>query len=150
MDNGATGDKGKTELAGLRIELVTAAPIRDMISLYKDAGWWEDAYDNCHGFLVDIPKKSALFAGAFLGNKMIGMGRALSDLCSDGYIQDIAVLTRYRGNGIGQQIVQHLAQELKSRGVDWIGLVAEPGTQLFYEKMGFTPLKDYIPLKLEG
>ncbi len=138
-----------TQISGLSIRLVRSAPVPDMIALYKDAGWWEDGYDASHGFLVKIPKDSALFAGAFLNGQMIGMGRALSDLCSDAFIQDIAVLTVYRGQGIGRKIVLYLAQELKNRGVDWIGLVAEPGTQAFYERMGFYPLKDHIPLRLK-
>jgi len=138
-----------TEISGVSIRLIRSAPVPDMIALYKDAGWWEDAYDASHGFLVKIPKDSALFAGAFLHGKMIGMGRALSDLCSDAFIQDIAVLKSHRGQGIGRKIVLYLAQELKKHGVDWIALVAEPGTQAFYERMGFHPLKDHIPLKLE-
>ncbi len=134
---------------GPSIRLVHSAQIIDMIALYKDAGWWEESYDDAHEFLVNIPKDSALFAGAFFREKMIGMGRVLSDLCSDAFIQDIVVLKTYRGEGIGRQIVLFLAEELKKHGVDWIGLVAEPGTQGFYEGMGFVPLKNHIPMKLE-
>lgn len=142
--------KHKTVNAGLDIRLVRSAPVEDMIALYKDAGWWETAYDDSHEFLLKIPKESALFAGAFWDGKMIGMGRALSDLCSDAFIQDIAVLKSHRKKGIGRQIVLYLARELKKRGVDWIGLVAEPGTQAFYQRMGFTPLENHTPMKLEG
>jgi spermidine synthase len=135
-------------IPGLEIKLVKTAPVPDMIALYKDAGWWEESYNESHEFLTKIPKGSALFAGAFMKGKMIGMGRALSDLCSDAYIQDIVVLKEYQGRSIGRKIVQILVSELKQRGVDWIGLVAEPGTQAFYEKMGFELMTDYIPFKL--
>ena len=133
----------------MEIRLTRTAPVKDLISLYRDAGWWEDAYDASPGFLEKIPKDSALFAGAFLNKKMIGMGRALSDLSSDAYIQDIAVLKSYQGRGIGKMIVQALITELKARGVDWIGLIAEPGTKRFYEKLGFARMENHIPLKLE-
>jgi spermidine synthase len=96
-----------------------------------------------------IPEKSALFAGAFLEKKLIGMGRALSDLCSDAYIQDVVVLSAYQKHGIGSLIVNFLIEELKKRGVDWIGLIGEPGTRVFYENLGFRQMKDYIPFKLE-
>jgi membrane protein insertase Oxa1/YidC/SpoIIIJ len=31
-------------------------------------------------------------------------------------------------------------------GLTWIGLVAEPGTQKFYEKLGFHPLTGFQPM----
>ena len=133
----------------IEIKLVRTADVGDLIALYKDAGWWEDAYDDSPLFLEKIPKDSALFAGAFAGEKMVGMGRALSDRASDAYIQDIAVLKSCRGRGLGKRIVRELIRGLKEMGVDWIGLVAEPGTNLFYEKLGFREMKGYVPFKLE-
>lgn len=140
----------KTEkLNGLEIKLVRTVPVDALQALYQDAGWWQDDYKISDAFLLLIPEKSALFAGAFLEKKLIGMGRALSDLCSDAYIQDIAVLSAYQKLGIGTLIVSFLIQELKKKGVDWIGLIGEPGTLPFYEKLGFRPMKDHIPFKLE-
>ena len=147
MDKGEKNTQSFSEQ--VRIELVTQAPVKDMIDLYKDAGWWESSYEQNHDFLSRLPEKSSLFAGAFVDNQMVGMGRALSDLCSDGFIQDIVVLKSQRGKGIGRQIVVFLARELQKKGVDWIGLIAEPGTTPFYSKLGFKPLKDHIPMKLE-
>jgi len=137
------------KLNGLEIKLVHTVPVDALQALYQDAGWWQDNYKISDAFLRQIPEKSALFAGAFLEKKLIGMGRALSDLCSDAYIQDIAVLSAYQKLGIGTLIVSFLIQELKKKGVDWIGLIGEPGTLSFYEKLGFRPMKDHIPFKLE-
>ncbi len=140
----------KTEkLNGLEIKLVRTVPVDEFQALYKDAGWWQDNYKISDAFLRQIPEKSALFAGAFLEKKLIGMGRALSDLCSDAYIQDVAVLSAYQKLGIGTLIVSFLIQELKKMGVDWIGLIGEPGTLSFYEKLGFRQMTDHIPFKLE-
>ncbi len=141
--------KNPSASADIEIRLVRTAAVGDMIALYKDAGWWEDAYDTSHLFLEKIPKDSALFAGAFTGEKMIGMGRALSDRSSDAYIQDIVVLKSYQCRGLGKKIVQKLIRGLKEMGVDWIGLIAEPGTNLFYENLGFREMKGYVPFKLE-
>jgi len=57
---------------------------------------------------------------------MIGMGRSLSDLTSDAYIQDVVVLQAYRGRGIGKKIIEKLITGLKDHGVDWIGLIGDP------------------------
>lgn len=139
----------KTEkLKGLEIRLVRTVPVDQLQALYQDAGWWQDDYKTTDPFLRKIPEKSALFAAVFFEKKLIGMGRALSDLCSDAYIQDVVVLSNYQKLGIGSMIVTFLIQELKKRGVDWIGLIGEPGTRAFYENLGFRQMKDYIPFKL--
>jgi len=137
------------KLNGLEIKLVRTVPVDEFQALYQDAGWWQDDYKISDAFLRRIPEDSALFAGAFWEKKLIGMGRALSDLCSDAYIQDVVVLSAYQKLGIGSMIVTFLIQELKKRGVDWIGLIGEPGTRGFYENLGFRQMKDYIPFKLE-
>ena len=134
-------------LCRVAIRPIKSALAEDLKALYRDAGWWEPSYDRNPEFLNYIVKDSAVFIGAFYKKKMIGMGRALSDLVSDAYIQDVTVLKTYRGKGIGKKIIQALIKELKKKGVDWIGLVAEPGTSSFYKELGFDELKDHIPLR---
>lgn len=134
----------------IEIKCVTSASLQDMIRLYKDAGWWQPSYDRDSGFLMEIVKNSALFAGAFQGNRMVGMGRALSDNVSDAYIQDVVVRKTHRGKGIGKKIIGLLVKRLEEKGVDWIGLVAEPDTNDFYKQLGFEPLKGHTPLKYKG
>ncbi len=134
----------------INIKIIASAPITDLIALYKSAGWWEPSHDQNPAFLNHIVKDSALFVGAFANEQMIGMGRALSDMTSDAYIQDLAVLDEHKGKGIGRKIVQILLEKLKENGVDWIGLIAQPGTSSFYKELGFEQLKDHVPLKYKG
>ena len=132
----------------IQIRVIHSADTEDVVRLYKAAGWWEKHYV-AEAFIPPMVKNSACFAGAFDGEHMVGMGRAVSDNVSDAYIQDIVVLPEYRGQGIGGKIVKVLISELKARGVDWIGLVGEPGTGEFYARLGFKPLKGFIPMKLD-
>ncbi len=136
-------------VGSIEVKIIRSASVHELIMLYKAAGWWESSWDENHDFLDHIVKDSAVFAAAFRGRKMIGMGRALSDLASDAYIQDVAVLEKYRGKGIGKKIVEKLVKKLTEHGVDWIGVVAQPGTSEFYEKIGFLQLKDHTPLKFK-
>ncbi len=106
------------DLSSVSCRLVQTADITDLKSLYQDAGWWDQACERHPDFLSRIVSGSALFAGAFDRTKMIGMGRALSDLSSDAYIQDVVVLRDYRGRGIGRQIIRTLITCLKEHGVD--------------------------------
>ncbi len=134
----------------ISIKIVKQAAITDLIALYKSAGWWEPSFDQNHDFLNNIVKDSAIFAGAFYKEKLIGMGRALSDLASDAYIQDVAVLNEFRGQGIGKKLIQLLIEQLKENSVDWIGLIASPGTSQFYKQIGFKEMKNHVPLKYDG
>ena len=131
----------------LIVKTIKSASRQELINLYKGAGWWESSYNKHPEFLNHVVEDSALFVGAFLEKKLIGIGRALSDLASDAYIQDVTVLKEFRGKGIGKKIIQTLIKKLKENGVDWIGLVAQPGTSFFYEELGFEVLKDHVPLK---
>ena len=132
----------------VEIRFLQTAPMEALIDLYKGAGWWEDDQAD-PGFLYDLVRDSALFAGAYENGNLIGMGRALSDSISDAYIQDVTVLKPYRGRGIGEKIILSLIRGLREKGVDWIGLIAEPGTFPFYEKFGFRKMEGHIPLKLD-
>lgn len=134
----------------ITISVIETAPREDLIHLYKEAGFWEPDWDDNHSFIDTVVSDSAVFVGAFQSHTMIGMGRALSDLSSDAYIQDLAVLKRFRGRGIGRKIVEKLITQLHAHNVDWIGVVANPGTESFYEKIGFELLEDHIPLKLKS
>lgn len=137
-------------LSQLIIKPIKSASKKDLIRIYKEAGWWDTSNDKHPEFLNQIVKDSAVFVGVFLEKKLIGIGRALSDLASDAYIQDVAVLKEFRGKGIGRKIIQTLIEKLKENNVDWIGLIAEPGTSSFYEELGFKVLKDHVPLKYKG
>lgn len=134
----------------IEIRLIKTASLTELVTLYKDAGWWKDSYGEAPEFLRGILAGSALFAGAFENQRLIGMGRALSDKASDAYIQDVAVLKKFRGRGIGKKIIQTLIAGLNAWGVEWIGLIAEPGTTEFYENLGFQQLEGHVPLKLKN
>lgn len=133
--------------ANIIIKPVQSAPRDDLVCLYKEAGWWDDSWGSHPEFLDSIAQDSSVFVGAFLKKELIGMGRALSDLSSDAYIQDVTVKKEFRGKGIGKKIIKTLIKQLKKNGVDWIGLVAQPGTSSFYKSLGFEVLKEHVPLK---
>jgi spermidine synthase len=132
----------------IQVKIIQEASPQDLIRLYIDAGWWKPEYDADPSFLKCLVQKSALFAGAFHQDSLIGMGRALSDMISDAYIQDVAVLKPFQRQGIGTRIIRTLIDGLKQNHVDWIGLIGEPGTDLFYTRLGFRKLIGHVPYQL--
>lgn len=123
---------------------------RDLIRLYRAAGWWKPLAPPPPGYLDALVKGSVCFVGAFCGGRMIGMGRCLSDGASDAYIQDVTVLRGYRNRGVGKRIIVKILRCLKSRGVDWIGLIAEPGSLTFYRGLGFQAMRGCHPMRWGG
>jgi GNAT superfamily N-acetyltransferase len=135
----------------IEIKTVTRVDRRDVKELYRQAGWWNDDDETPDGssWIDAMVGGSFCFVGAFRRGRMIGMGRAVSDGASDAYIQDVTVLKEFRGRGLGALIVGAIRDFLLARGIGWIGLVAEPGTQPFYRRLGFAALAGYTAMKLE-
>ena len=121
----------------IRIETEFSAEfLRDAAGLYRLAEW-VGPEDDC-AFLGTALENSCAVAAAYDTGHLVGMGRALGDGVSDAYIQDVVVDPDFRRRGVGGAIVRTLVAELKRRGVDWIALVGEPGTEEFYRSLGFT------------
>jgi ribosomal protein S18 acetylase RimI-like enzyme len=135
----------------VEIKVITVADRDSLKKLYQQAGWWQES-DQAPGgdsWVDRLVQGSFCFVGAFSGGTMVGMGRAVSDGASDAYIQDVTVLNEFRGRGIGAGIIDKIVGFLKSRRIGWIGLVAEPGTQAFYQRLGFAVLEGYVPMLLK-
>ena len=126
---------------------VTPAERAELTELYRSAGWIGAAASG--EFLERAVAGSFVAVGAFTAEgRLVGFGRALSDGASDAYLQDIVVHPGFRKRGIGGEIVRFLTAELRRRGVDWIGLVGEPGTERFYEELGFAAQRNFTLWKL--
>ena len=130
----------------IEYEAVSAAPLDEIVELYKSAGWWQES-PQARAVIPAMIRGSLCFMVArSLDGKIIAMGRVISDGHSDAYIQDVVVLETYRGQGIGRELIRRLTQFCVARNISWIGLIAEPGTQSVYEELGYGPLIDYQPM----
>ena len=120
--------------------------LSQIVSLYQEQGWWNDATDT-HNLLVQLIANSHCFLiGVTDGPKVVAMGRAISDRTSDAYIQDVAVQRGYRKAGMGTAVITRIIERLQSDGITWIGLISEKNSHPFYEKIGFTRLPGAFPM----
>lgn len=119
----------------------------EIVELYKAGGWWKDSYDPSG--IKSLIKGSFAFAVAIDkdSKKAIGMGRLISDGVSDAYIQDLVILPSYRGEGVGKQLAKALLDYCLSKGIRWVGLIAEPEQDGFYSSLGFKTMKNHVPMK---
>jgi ribosomal protein S18 acetylase RimI-like enzyme len=129
----------------IEIRFVNKWSVEEIVNLYKAGGWWKESWSSL--YINNMIKGSFVFAIAIDDkDKTIGMGRVLSDGISDGYIQDLVVLPKYRYLGIGKQIVNKLVNHCLSKGIRWIGLIAEPGNEIFFSSLGFKTMKNHTPM----
>ncbi|WP_054848540.1 GNAT family N-acetyltransferase [Methanoculleus chikugoensis] len=138
-----------TEEAGIEVRLVNVWDVETIADLYRAGGWWDERWDP-----ADL---TALIEGSFAfvvavdrtTGKAVGMGRVISDGgVSDGYVQDLVVLPPgYRGHGIGTMILSALLDYCTAKGVAWVALVAEPGTEPFYTALGFRRMEGHTPMR---
>ena len=70
---------------------------------------------------------------------LVGAGRAVADGVDCSYLCDVAVHPKVQGTGLGGAIVDKLVE--LSSGHGKIILYANPGTEAFYRKRGFLPMK---------
>jgi ribosomal protein S18 acetylase RimI-like enzyme len=134
----------------IRIELVDFWDADQIVKLYRSEGWWKDFMDKSR--ISELIGGSYLFALAIdiSTGRPIGMGRVISDGTADAYIQDLVVLPEWRNKNAGEMIVSALIEQCVSKGISWIGLIAQPGTDAFYRSLGFEPMAGHVPMLYHG
>ncbi|MBN1569980.1 MAG: GNAT family N-acetyltransferase [Acidobacteria bacterium] len=133
-------------MSEVEYEIVNSAPIEEIVELYKAGDWWQESPESREVIPGMIKGSLCFMVARSLEGRIIGMARVISDGFSDAYIQDVVVLKSHRGLGIGRELIRRLTQFCIARKISWIGLIAEPGTQEFYEELGYGPLVDYQPM----
>jgi len=128
------------------IRVPTKEQTLQISEMYRAQGWWQP-HDNDSACLIPrIIEGSHCFVVALDGDRIVGMGRAISDGVSDAYIQDLTVKEGRRHRGIGKKILLTLLDRLRADGISWIGLIAEPGSYDLYRHAGFREMKQSVPM----
>lgn len=127
----------------------TPEQLREIVVLYRQAGWWPDEEAVDYAKLARLVTQSHCFAAAMAGEQLIGMGRAISDGVSDAYVQDVVVHPAWQGAGVGSRIVRRILDRLRAEGINWVGLIAERGSAPFYSRFGFNEMANAQPMLLK-
>jgi ribosomal protein S18 acetylase RimI-like enzyme len=91
-------------------------------------------------------ENSYLVCFVYDGERLVGMGRALSDGEYQAAIYDLVVLPEYQGLGLGRQIMETIHRQLP---VNTIILYAVPGKEPFYRKLGYYKLLTGMARRIE-
>ena len=65
---------------------------------------------------------------------------------TNGYLMNIYVLPKCRGEGVGRKIVEFLLMDAKTQGVEKIYLESSEMAKGLYRGLGFSDMRDYMKL----
>ncbi|EKO3555014.1 GNAT family N-acetyltransferase [Vibrio fluvialis] len=77
-----------------------------------------------------------LLVTAWMGDRLVGVARSVTDFCYCCYLSDLAVSEQVQAQGIGKGLIRHTFAALKP-GCQVI-LLAAPQAVDYYPKIGFT------------
>lgn len=110
-------------------------------ALYAAVGW--TAYTRDPAVLRAALRGSSYVAGAFAGDRLVGLLRAVSDDATICYVQDVLVDPSAQRAGVGRALMR-LAGERYGHVRQQVLLTDdEPGQRAFYESLGFAETRDF-------
>jgi GNAT superfamily N-acetyltransferase len=109
-------------------------------ALYDRTGWGDHELDVFERALDG----SWLVATARLGD-VVGIGRVISDGALHAFVTEMIVDERFRGRGIGAELLRMLVERTVERGITDVQLFAAAGRRPFYERNGFVARPDDAP-----
>ena len=107
--------------------------IKLKLFLNRNAFW---ARDRSLNDLKKCLANSDVIISIWLGNEIVGFGRALSDGVYRGVLWDIVIDQDHQGNGYGRLIVQNLLNSKKMKNTKKIYLMTT-NKKLFYSQVDF-------------
>ena len=112
--------------------------------LWLKSGWNESYQINKKEFIQSW-ENAYIKKGIIRQDQVIAIGRANSDGVLYSMIHDIVVDPLYRNQGLGQAMVLQLVDELKSKNIRCIQLMAAKKQVGFYQSLGFEPRPEDAP-----
>lgn len=112
----------------------------EIVDFQIKLGWPPDPFD-----LWAISLRNTVYSvSAYRSDELIAMGRLLGDRAMYWYINDMFVLAKYQGQGIGSKIIAMLLDYVRQNAFQKYGasvcLMCARDKEGFYEKLGFTRL----------
>ncbi|UGV41730.1 GNAT family N-acetyltransferase [Methanococcoides orientis] len=121
-----------------RYKLIKQIPTVEEYQTLREAVGWDRIADPK---AADVGLNNSLFCVcAVSDNKVIGCGRVIGDMGIYYYVQDIIVLPKFQGKGLGKNIMDIIIDYLEEHASpgSFVGLMAAKGLSGFYERYGFT------------
>ena len=127
------------------IRFDTEPPSADQYaSLFETTGW-NEIYQLAPHELHRAICNSWYVISAYHGERLVGIGRLVTDQVVHAMVYELIVLPGYQNQGIGGEILERLVQQCQLHGIREIQLFCARGKRSFYEKRGFDARADEAP-----
>lgn len=120
----------------IEYKINTSVSADQFIELLCESTLGERRPINDRDCMEGMVKNSNLMVTAWLGDKLIGIARSMTDFHYACYLSDLAVHKNYQNKGVGKKL-QTVTQERLGPQCKLI-LVAAPAANSYYEHLGFT------------
>lgn len=109
---------------------------RDYYELFQSTGWDRDMSID-PGQLFDAVQHSWYIINAYMGERLVGSCRVLSDGYLHAFIVEMIVDPMYQRKKIGTRMMEKVMERCHEAGIQYIQLFAATGKKDFYNRMGF-------------
>jgi len=116
-------------------ETIENVDVKQLQCVYESVGWNRHTTD----VIQTIFDASNVICLAFQQEKVVGIGRALSDGVFNAAIYDVVVHRDFQGQRIGQAIMENLLGQLEN--VSCVHLLSTTGNEAFYSQFGLKRTK---------
>ncbi|MGO1315571.1 MAG: GNAT family N-acetyltransferase [Cellulomonadaceae bacterium] len=120
----------------------------ELVALYEAVGW--SAYTRDPELLERAVAGSLRVVTAWSGDRLAGLARIVGDGASIAYLQDVLVLPRLQGGGLGRRLVRAAFAPFSHVRQHVLLTDDEPAQRAFYESLGFAEVHDVTPHALRA
>jgi ribosomal protein S18 acetylase RimI-like enzyme len=128
------GSKDDDFLKNVTISHDKIVPPQDVQDLCAAVGW-----SRREPLLIARALSNSLaVVSAWEGGILVGFARATGDHVFNATVWDVAVRPSHQRRGIGRLVMAELLKELDEYAIPLVTLYADPGTDSFYRRFGFS------------
>jgi GNAT superfamily N-acetyltransferase len=131
-------------MSPVEVRVVAAAgelPFDDVLTIYSSVGW--TAYTRDPERIRRALAGSSFVAGAFAGDRLVGLVRAISDDATISYIQDVLVHADAQRSGVGRALMAAVGERYAHVRQHVLLTDDEPVQRAFYESLGYAETRDH-------
>lgn len=121
----------------MEIKALSVPDLTVILPLYEAVGWTN--YTRAPEMLRRAFENSLLTLGAYDGDRLVGLVRAVGDGYSIVFVQDLLVLPEYQRRGIGAGLLKAVIERFPHVYQTELLTDDTPEHAAFYRSVGFTP-----------
>ena len=131
-------DESQRMTASISYVEAPAVSARQLAELFRSSGIRRPVDDLPR--LEKMLEHANLLIGAYVGKRLVGIARALTDFSYCCYLSDLAIAKEYQRHGVGRQLVDRVKRRVGDQST--LLLLSSPDAMEYYPRIGLEPVKN--------